>query len=241
MNIPLFSLIPFIVMLLSIALLPLFWNHFWEKNKNKLIIAIFLSVPVIIYFLTGRFSYKLYETLVFDYVPFIILLGALFTITGGILLKGDIEAKPLINTLFLGAGAVFASFMGTTGAAMLLIRPVIQTNRERQFKVHTILFFIGIVANCGGLLTPLGDPPLFMMYLRGAPFTWFFNLFTEWITVNGLLLLAYYFVDKSFYKKEPVKAIIKDKTQIQPLELLGKINFYLLLKLIIITDLYVRL
>ena len=226
MNIPLFSLIPFIVMLLSIALLPLFWNHFWEKNKNKLIIAIFLSVPVIIYFLTGRFSYKLYETLVFDYVPFIILLGALFTITGGILLKGDIEAKPLINTLFLGAGAVFASFMGTTGAAMLLIRPVIQTNRERQFKVHTILFFIGIVANCGGLLTPLGDPPLFMMYLRGAPFTWFFNLFTEWITVNGLLLLAYYFVDKSFYKKEPVKAIIKDKTQIQPLELLGKINFF---------------
>jgi len=224
-NIPLITLLPFMLMLLSIALFPLFWNHFWEKNKNKLIIAIILSIPVIIYLLSGGFSHKLIDSLVFDYIPFIILLGALFTITGGIFLTGDIEAKPSINTLFLGAGAVFASFMGTTGAAMLLIRPVIQTNKERQFKVHTILFFIGIVANCGGLLTPLGDPPLFMMYLRGAPFTWFFNLFIEWIIVNGLLLLIYFFVDNYYYKKEPVKAIIVDKIQIQPLKIFGKINF----------------
>lgn len=110
----------------------------------------------------------------FDYVPFIVLLGSLFVITGGIQLKGDIEAKPWINTLFLGIGAVLASFMGTTGAAMLLIRPVIRTNAERKFKVHTILFFIATVANAGGLLTPLGDPPLFLLYLRGAPFEWFF-------------------------------------------------------------------
>jgi Na+/H+ antiporter NhaD/arsenite permease-like protein len=165
------------------------------------------------------------ETLVFDYIPFIILLGALFTITGGIHLSGDIEAKPSINTLFLGTGAVFASFMGTTGAAMLLIRPVIQTNRERNFKVHTILFFIGIVANCGGLLTPLGDPPLFMMYLRGAPFTWFFKLFIEWFIANGLLLIIYFFVDSYFYKKEHLEAIVKDKAEVKPLRISGKINF----------------
>ncbi|MDP2366020.1 MAG: sodium:proton antiporter, partial [Ignavibacteria bacterium] len=206
-EIPLLSLLPFVLMLLSIAVFPLFWNHFWEKNRNKLYVAITLSIPVIIYLLANGFSHQLIHTMVFDYVPFLILLGALFTITGGIFLTGDIEAKPSINTLFLGIGAVLASFMGTTGAAMLLIRPVIQTNKERTFKVHTILFFIGIVANCGGLLTPLGDPPLFMMYLRGAPFTWFFHLVPEWFITNALLLITYFFVDSFYHKKEPASAI----------------------------------
>ena len=128
-HIPLFSTIPFVLMLLSIAIFPLFWNHFWEKNKNKLIIAIILSAPVIIFLAANGLSDKLYETLVFDYVPFIILLGSLFTITGGIFLSGDIEATPKVNTIFLSIGAVIASIMGTTGAAMLLIRPVIQTNK----------------------------------------------------------------------------------------------------------------
>ena len=212
-------------MLLSIAIFPLFWNHFWEKNKNKLIIAVILSIPIIIFLLSAGFTDKLIETMIFDYLPFIILLGALFTITGGIYLTGDIEAKPLVNTTFLGIGAVIASFMGTTGAAMLLIRPVIQTNKERQHKVHTILFFIGIVANCGGLLTPLGDPPLFMMYLRNAPFEWFFKLFPEWLLTNGLLLIVYFLVDSYFHKKEPVSAIVRDKSMIRPIRLQGKINF----------------
>jgi Na+/H+ antiporter NhaD/arsenite permease-like protein len=176
-HIPEISMLPFVLMLASIAIFPLTLNHYLEKNKNKLIIGLILSIPVIIYLLSAGLTEKLFETIVFDYIPFIILLGSLFIITGGIYLTGDIEAKPKINTLFLGIGTVLASFMGTTGAAMLLIRPVIQTNKEREFKVHTILFFIGIVANCGGLLTPLGDPPLFMMYLRRAHFTWFFNLF----------------------------------------------------------------
>ena len=224
-SVSLWSLLPFVLMLSSIAVFPLFWNHFWEKNKNKLIIAVILSIPVIIYLLYANLSEKLIETMVFDYIPFIILLGSLFTITGGIFLTGDIEAKPSINTLFLAIGAVLASFMGTTGAAMLLIRPVIQTNKEREYKVHTILFFIGIIANCGGLLTPLGDPPLFMMYLRGAPFTWFFNLFIEWLITNGLLLFVYFFVDSYFHKKEPVSAIIRDQTQIRPIKIEGKLNF----------------
>lgn len=228
-NIPVVTLLPFILMLLAIALFPLFWNHFWEKNKNKLYIAIALSVPVIIYLLSAGLTEKLFETIVFDYIPFIVLLGALFTITGGIFLSGDIEAKPIINTTFLAIGAVLASFVGTTGAAMLLIRPIIQTNRQRKFKVHTILFFIGIVANCGGLLTPLGDPPLFMMYLRGAPFEWFFQLFPEWLFVNLFLLIIYFIVDYFYYKKEDPAAIKFDKASIRPIKIEGKRNFIFLL------------
>jgi Na+/H+ antiporter NhaD/arsenite permease-like protein len=224
-NIPLLSLLPFVLMLGAIAVLPLTWNHFWEKNINKLIIAIILSIPVIIFLLINNLDERLIETLLFDYVPFLILLGALFTITGGIYLTGDIQAKPLINTTFLGIGAVLASFMGTTGAAMLLIRPVIQTNRQRVHKIHTILFFIGIVANCGGLLTPLGDPPLFMMYLRGAEFTWFFQLFPQWLFTNAILLIVYFFVDAYYYKKEPVTAIVRDEAYIRPIKIEGKLNF----------------
>ena len=232
-EIPVLTLLPFILMLLSIALFPLFWNHFWEKNKNKLYVAIVLSIPVIIYLLLNGFSHQLIHTMVFDYVPFLILLGALFTITGGIHLSGDIAAKPKVNTLFLGIGAIIASLMGTTGAAMLLIRPVIQTNKERSFKVHTILFFIGIVANCGGLLTPLGDPPLFMMYLRGAPFTWFFHLAPEWFVTNILLLIIYFFVDIYYYKKEPASAITRDESNIRPIKIEGKRNFIFLVGVVL--------
>lgn len=223
--IPLYSTIPFVLMLLSIAIFPLFWNRFWEKNKNKLIVAIILSLPVIVFLITDGLSDRLYETLLFDYIPFIILLGSLFTITGGIFLSGDIEATPKVNTIFLSIGAVLASLMGTTGAAMLLIRPIIQTNKERKFKVHTILFFIGIVANCGGLLTPLGDPPLFMMYLRGAHFSWFLKLFPEWLLTNFLLLTIYFIVDLYYHKREPTQAIIADETIIRPIRLQGKLNF----------------
>ena len=232
-EISLLSLLPFVLMLLSIAVFPLFWNHFWEKNRNKLYVAIILSIPVIIYLLVNGFTHQLIHTMIFDYVPFLILLGALFTITGGIFLTGDIEAKPSINTLFLGIGAVLASIMGTTGAAMLLIRPIIQTNKERTFKVHTILFFIGIVANCGGLLTPLGDPPLFMMYLRGAPFTWFFKLAPEWFVTNFLLLVIYYFVDNYYHKNEPAAAILRDETNIRPIKIQGKRNFIFLIGVVL--------
>lgn len=227
-EIPLLSILPFVLMLISIAVFPLFWNHFWEKNRNKLYVAITLSIPVLIYLLSNGFLHELEHAIIFDYVPFLILLGALFTITGGILLTGDIEAKPKINTLFMGIGAVLASFMGTTGAAMLLIRPIIQTNKERTHKVHTILFFIAIVANCGGLLTPLGDPPLFMMYLRGAPFTWFFHLFPEWLVTNVILLVVYFFVDTYYHKKEPKSSIVRDETNIRPIKIEGKRNFIFL-------------
>jgi Na+/H+ antiporter NhaD/arsenite permease-like protein len=231
--IPLYTLIPFILMLASIALLPLFEQKFWHKNRNKLSVALILSLPAAAWLIINGLEFRLRESILFDYLPFIILIGSLFVITGGIFLTGDIEAKPSVNVLFLMIGAILASFMGTTGAAMLLIRPLIKTNKERKYKVHTILFFIGIVANCGGLLTPLGDPPLFMMYLRGAPFTWFFKLFLEWLLTNGLLIIIYFFTDSYYHKKEPAEYLIKDKTIIHPIKLTGKLNFVWLIGVVL--------
>ena len=232
-NIPLYTVIPFILMLLSIALFPLFSKRFWQQNKNKLLTAIILSIPVAVWLLSKGLEVKLFDSVVFDYIPFIILLGSLFVITGGIFLDGDIEAKPSVNTMFLVIGALLASVMGTTGAAMLLIRPIIQINKERKYKTHTILFFIGIIANCGGALTPLGDPPLFMMYLRGAPFIWFFKLFFEWLLTNGLLVIIYFLVDSYYHKKEPLEAILRDKTVIRPIRLSGKLNFIWLIGIVL--------
>ncbi len=231
--IPLWASVPFAIMLLFIAIGPLFFHHWWEENKNKLIISLVLGVPTAIYLIAMGLTHDLIHQMTFDYVPFIVLLGSLFVITGGIQLKGDIEAKPWINTLFLGIGAVLASFMGTTGAAMLLIRPVIRTNAERKFKVHTILFFIATVANAGGLLTPLGDPPLFLLYLRGAPFEWFFHLTKEWAFTNGMLLLIYYFFDTYYHKKEPQANIVKDHDQIEKISISGTYNFIFLIGIVL--------
>ncbi len=232
-SIPLWASIPFAIILLFIAIGPLFFHHWWENNKNKLIVSLVLGIPVAIYLIANGLTHNLTHQMFFDYIPFIILLGSLFVITGGIQLKGDIEAKPIVNTIFLAIGALLASFMGTTGAAMLLIRPVIRTNSERKFKVHTILFFIAIVANAGGMLTPLGDPPLFLLYLRGAPFEWFFSLTKEWAVVNGILLVVYYIFDKYYHKKEPITNIIKDKTQIEPISLSGTYNFIFLIGVVL--------
>ncbi len=232
-EIPIYAMIPFILMLGAIAALPLFASHFWEKNKNKLIVSLILGIPTVIWLLTSGYSIELEHSIVFDYIPFIILLGSLFVITGGIYLEGDLEAKPSMNVKFLGIGAILASLMGTTGAAMLLIRPLIKTNSERKYKVHTILFFIGIVANCGGLLTPLGDPPLFMMYLRGVPFEWFLSLSKEWFVCNAILLGIYYFVDLHFWKKEKPEDIAFDHTNIKPLKIRGGLNFVWLIGVVL--------
>lgn len=227
-NIPLWASLPFLIMLMFIAIGPLFFHHWWEENKNKLIVSLALGVPTAIWLISNHLTDQLIHQMLFDYIPFIILLGSLFIITGGIQLKGDIAAKPSVNTAFLAIGGILASFMGTTGAAMLLIRPVIRTISEREFKVHTILFFIAIVANAGGMLTPLGDPPLFLLYLRGAPFEWFFSLFKEWAFVLAVLLIIYYFTDRYYYKKETAAALKKDKTQLEPLTIVGTYNFIFL-------------
>lgn len=227
------SMIPFGLMLLMIAIGPLIAEKWWEKNLNKLIVSLVLGVSTGACLILGGMGHELEHQVVFDYLPFIILLLALFVITGGIHLSGDIKAKPWVNTLFLGIGFVLASLMGTTGAAMLLIRPIIETNKERKFTVHTILFFIALVANCGGLLTPLGDPPLFMLFLRGASFTWFLNMWMEWAFAGVVLLVLYYFIDSYYYKKEAVADIARDNCEQKKLRLDGKINFIYLLGVVL--------
>lgn len=227
------SMIPFGLMLLMIAVGPLVAEHWWEKNSNKLLVSLILGIPVAVCLVVGGMTHELVHQIFFDYVPFIVLLLSLFVVTGGIHFSGDLKAKPIINTGFLALGWILASFMGTTGAAMLLIRPVITTNQQRKFTVHTILFFIALVANCGGLLTPLGDPPLFMLFLRGASFTWFLHLVPEWAFTGLILLLIYFLVDTYYYRKEDWTALSADVREATPLIVRGKINFLYLLGIVL--------
>jgi Na+/H+ antiporter NhaD/arsenite permease-like protein len=219
------AMIPFILLLGAIAVFPLFVPRFWDRNRNKLAVAVILGIPVAVYLMRTGFTPELYHSLVFDYVPFIMLLGALFVITGGIFIEGSGCGTPRTNTVVLAAGTALASVLGTTGAAMLLIRPLLHMNRGREHKTHSVLFFIALVCNCGGLLTPLGDPPLFMMYLRGASFTWFFHLFPEWLVANGLLLLIYFLVDSYFWKKEQNSVQQQNCAGGESITIQGKLNF----------------
>lgn len=233
-EIPLYLLVPFALLLAAIAVMPLAFAHFWESNRNKLIVALACSAPVLAYLIAKSMWGELKHALLFDYVPFLILLAALFVITGGINITGDIEAKPIVNTTFIAIGAILASLMGTTGAAMLLIQPLLNTNAERKFKVHTILFFIGAVANCGGLVTPLGDPPLFVLYLRGVPFEWFFRLIPIWLFANIILLAIYFGVDSYYYyQKESLADLRRDIAEIRPIRIAGNVNFLLLLGVVL--------
>ena len=226
-------IIPFGIMLLTIAIGPLIAEHWWENNRNKFIVSLLLGVPTAIYLICNGLLHNVEHQLLYDYVPFIILLCSLFVTTGGIHLSGDIKAKPAINTIFLALGWILASFMGTTGAAMLLIRPLLATNSERKHTVHTVLFFIALVANCGGLLTPLGDPPLFLLYLRKAEFGWFMNLLPQWAFVGVSLLIIYFILDSYFYKKEDKADIKNDTQEVKPLRITGCINFIYLAAIIL--------
>ena len=227
------SMIPFGLMLLTIAVAPLLAEHWWESNRHKLTVALFLGVPTAVCLIAGGMLHDLEHQLFGDYIPFIILLLALYVITGGIHLSGDIKAKPWVNTIFLGLGWLLASVMGTTGAAMLLIRPLLATNQQRKHKVHTVLFFIALCANCGGLLTPLGDPPLFMLFLRGAEFTWFLSMWAPWLFTGVILLLIYFALDTYHYKKEHWTALSADHREHTPLKVQGKVNFIYLIGVVL--------
>lgn len=220
------SVIPFVIMLAGIAVLPLVpaTAHLWERRSVQLIFALVLGIPVALWVWLGGENVLVIHK-VWEYVQFIILLLSLFVVSGGIFLKGDIEGTPRNNTIFLGIGSVLASFIGTTGAAMLLIRPVLNVNDERKHRVHTIVFLIFIVANTGGLLTPLGDPPLFMGFLSGVPFEWTFNLFREWAFVNAMLLFIYFTLDTHLHAQEPAANREADRTHIEPLRIRGGLNF----------------
>ena len=234
--IPSWMLIPFVIQLLCIAILPLTkLGEWWEENTHKLYVSLLLGVPVGIWLCVQGMSHELIHQIVYDYVPFILLLMALFTTTGGICIKGDMRATPTTNTLIIALGWVLASFMGTTGAAMLLIRLLLQTISQRQHKAHTVMFFIAIVANCGGLLTPLGDPPLFLLFQKGAPFGWFMHMIPEWLTTGVILLAIYWLIDNHYYKKEPAHAIAADESEQVKVTARGLINIFWLLCVILST------
>ena len=203
-NIEPYLLIPFVVMLLSIAIMPLIAPRAWSRNFNKLLFVLLISIPTAIMLSHAGLSENLKHQMLYDYIPFIALLAALYVVTGGIHIHYSTTPTPVVNAAIMFIGYGLASVVGTTGAAMLLIRPLLEINRDRQYKIHTILFFIAMVANCGGVLTPLGDPPLFLLYLRGAEFSWFQTLFPQWAFVGSILLTVYLAIDTYIWKRKEV-------------------------------------
>lgn len=223
--IPTWMLIPFVCQLLCIAVFPLTkLEHWWNNNMHKLVVSLLLGLPVAGWLCMQGMTHELEHQMVYDYVPFILLLMALFVTTGGICIKGDLKATPLMNCAILSTGFLLASFMGTTGAAMLLIRLLLQTNSQRKYTTHTVLFFIAMVANCGGILTPLGDPPLFLLFQKGTPFDWFLGLAPEWLTTGLLMLLVYFVMDSIYYKRESHERLKADEAEQEKITVTGLIN-----------------
>ena len=222
--------VPFAGMLLSIALGPILVPKLWHHHYGKVAAgwALALAVPFALQFGFGATTHALAHTLIAEYVPFILLLTALFTVTGGIHVKGNLHGSPGMNVALMAIGAVLASFMGTTGASMLMIRPLIRANDNRKHVAHAMVFFIFIVSNAAGSLTPLGDPPLFLGFLKGVDFFWTArHIFPETLFVVGSLLLIFYFLDRWFYRQEGVRAV--DPTPDTPgFGIEGSINFVLL-------------
>ncbi|MCS7199241.1 MAG: sodium:proton antiporter [Caldimicrobium sp.] len=202
-SLPIYSVLPFIGMLLSISLFPLIAPRFWHRHFGKISLfwALVTAIPLLILFPTEAFHILLHVLLI-EYIPFVILLGTLYVISGNIYIQGNFQGTPFSNTLILALGTALASLMGTTGASVVLIRPLLRANLKRRQKTHLIIFFIFLVSNIGGSLTPLGDPPLFLGYLKGVPFFWTLNLLFPMLLCSGVLLLIFYLYDSYLYSKE---------------------------------------
>ena len=231
-NIEPYLLIPFVVMLLSIAILPLVMPRFWGNNFKKLLFVLAVSIPTMVMLSRAGLGENLREQMLYDYLPFIVLLSSLYVVTGGIHIHYSTIPTPLVNAIIMFIGYGLASVVGTTGAAMLLIRPLLEINRDREYKIHTILFFIAMVANCGGVLTPLGDPPLFLLYLRGAEFSWFQTLFPQWAFVGSVLLTLYVVIDTYIWKRKEVIGVRprheNEEDEAVKISLSGATNFFFL-------------
>ena len=195
--------VPFAGILLSIALCPLLAPQFWHHHFGKIAVfwALACAVPLCLFLGFGTGIDAVIHILLVDYVPFLIFVGSLFIVAGGIHVRGTFVGRPIVNAGFLALGAVLANFMGTTGAAMLLIRPLIHANEGRKRKVHTFIFFIFLVANVGGSLTPLGDPPLFLGFLKGVSFFWTAeHMLLPWLVTCGILLAVYLAIDSVMFR-----------------------------------------
>ncbi|HEY5375869.1 MAG TPA: sodium:proton antiporter, partial [Polyangiaceae bacterium] len=228
---PLWTLLSFPALVLAIAVFPMTIPHRWEKRGFQVVVVALCTLPVVIFELTSARGLQVWEGLR-GYLAFVVTLGALFTTSGGIHLKGDIEATPRNNLLFMLVGACLASIIGTTGASMLLIRPLLKTNRQREHRAHLVPFFILIVANAGGLLTPLGDPPLLVGYIEGVPFFWTLHLFPIWLLYVGIFLAAFYVTDRRAHSRETRAAIEADRAEVEPLSVLGRRNLLFLLAIV---------
>jgi Na+/H+ antiporter NhaD/arsenite permease-like protein len=234
-QLPFWTTLPFVGLLLCIAILPLAAPHFWESNRNKGVVAAFLALPVVLYFPAAFGTTGVHQLLesAGDYVSFILLLGSLFVITGGIHVSGSLSGTPLLNTVLLAAGAVVADFIGTTGASVLLVRPLLRANGPRERKAHIIVFFIFIVSNCGGLLLPLGDPPLFLGLLKGVPFAWTLGPWRQWLLVNATLLVIFNLWDRFLFKREePPGSQLEGVMRHAPVHIRGKRNFLFLMGIV---------
>ncbi len=225
--------LPFVGILLSIALFPLFAPHFWHSHFGKVTAfwVACLLLPFTMVFGLPTSLGVIAHAMIAEYIPFILILFALYTISGGILVWGNLHGSPKLNTALLALGTVLASIMGTTGAAMLLIRPLIKANDNRKHNVHVVVFFIFLVANIGGGLTPLGDPPLFLGFLKGIDFFWTFSHMLPLVAfAAAVLLTVFYFIDSYYFKKEGVLEI--DKTKDKPIKIHGKFNFFLIVAVV---------
>ncbi len=239
---PLYSSIPFVFMLLSIALGPVLFPKFWHHHFPKVSFfwALVLAIPLLIAY-KGEALNELLEIIIADYIPFLVLLWALYTVGGGILVKTSLKGTPWVNAGFLLIGTVLASWMGTTGAAMLLIRPFLRINKHRKNRAFMVAFFIFLVANVGGALTPLGDPPLFLGFLHGVPFFWTLRLIQPMLVVVILLLIVYVVLDFRYMRKEQLEAggaVSAQETTAangsgKVLEILGAYNFLFLVGIVV--------
>ncbi len=228
---------PFVTLLLCIAVLPLLAPHAWERNRNKALVSGGLALGFAAYLMatTGHAGRLELHHALLDYGSFMALLGALFVVSSGIFVRGSLSGSPIGNTLLLAIGAVLANLVGTTGASMVLIRPFLRANRTRQHRTHQVVFFIFIVSNCGGLLTPLGDPPLFLGFLKGVPFEWTLRLWPQWLFVNGALLIVFNFLDQvrlSREEKARPGSQLEDALAHEPLGLDGARNIGFLLLIV---------
>lgn len=230
--------IPFACMLLSIAIMPLVFPHFWEHHFGKISVfwGLAFLVPCFIVYGFGTALYEFLHIIILDYIPFIVLLFALFTVAGGVRLKGTLVGSPVINTGLLAVGTILASWMGTTGAAMLLIRPLLRANAHRKYRVHSVVFFIFLVANIGGSLTPLGDPPLFLGFLKGVSFFWTTtHLFLKTLCLSVALLVLFFILDSILFSKEGKPQPPHDPAAVEEkIGLEGTINLLFLLGVVLV-------
>jgi Na+/H+ antiporter NhaD/arsenite permease-like protein len=206
---PAWTVVPFAALLGAIAVLPLVRRtaHWWESNGSKFLVSAGCGIVALasIALLHGPTAAgTAFRHAMAEFVPFIVLLFSLFAISGGILVTGDLRGTPRINASILMFGALVANVLGTTGASMLLIRPILRANQGRRHRAHVVVFFIFMVSNTGGLLLPIGDPPLFLGYLRGVPFGWTLGLWGEWLAVNLLVLGVFYAVDRTLARREGI-------------------------------------